>query len=110
MTLLTDRNARRQAATATPVAGSIPATVTESHLDLIHGGPVPRPATRRGALGSTPVTDVDEHRRPEPPLAADETATLLGFVDYQRATLAWKCAGLAGHRGPLARPGRGGAG
>ncbi len=27
-------------------------------------------------------------------LAADETATLLGFLDYQRATLAWKCAGL----------------
>ena len=40
------------------------------------------------------VTKVDEHGRPEPPLAADETATLLGFLDYQRATLAWKCAGL----------------
>ena len=40
------------------------------------------------------MTDVDEHGRPEPPLAADETATLLGFLDYQRATLAWKCAGL----------------
>ncbi len=24
----------------------------------------------------------------------DEAATLLGFLDYQRATLAWKCAGL----------------
>lgn len=23
-----------------------------------------------------------------------ETATLLGFLEYQRATLAWKCAGL----------------
>ena len=32
--------------------------------------------------------------RPEPPIAADETATLLGFLDYQRATLAWKCGGL----------------
>jgi len=40
------------------------------------------------------MTDVDEQRRPEPPLAADETATLLGFLEYQRATLAWKCAGL----------------
>jgi uncharacterized damage-inducible protein DinB len=40
------------------------------------------------------VTDLDEHGRPEPPLAGDETATLLGFLDYQRATLAWKCAGL----------------
>jgi uncharacterized damage-inducible protein DinB len=40
------------------------------------------------------MTDVDEHGRPEPPLAAGEVATLLGFLDYQRATLAWKCAGL----------------
>jgi uncharacterized damage-inducible protein DinB len=40
------------------------------------------------------MTDLDEHGRPEPPLAADETATLLGFLDYQRATLAWKCGGL----------------
>ena len=40
------------------------------------------------------MTEVDEHGRPEPPLAANETATLLGFLDYQRATLAWKCAGL----------------
>jgi uncharacterized damage-inducible protein DinB len=40
------------------------------------------------------MTDVDEQGRPEPPLAGDETATLLGFLDFQRATLAWKCAGL----------------
>jgi uncharacterized damage-inducible protein DinB len=40
------------------------------------------------------MTDLDEQGRPEPPLAADETATLLGFLDFQRATLAWKCAGL----------------
>ena len=40
------------------------------------------------------MTDLDEHGRPEPPPAADETATLLGFLDYQRATLAWKCGGL----------------
>ena len=37
---------------------------------------------------------VDEHGRPEPPVAAGEVATLLGFLEYQRATLAWKCAGL----------------
>jgi uncharacterized damage-inducible protein DinB len=37
---------------------------------------------------------VDEQGRPEPPAAAGETATILGFLDYQRATLAWKCAGL----------------
>jgi hypothetical protein len=42
------------------------------------------------------VTDVefDEHGRPDPPLTGDEAATLLGFLDYQRATLAWKCSGL----------------
>ena len=37
---------------------------------------------------------IDAHGRPEPPVAADETATLLGFLDYQRATFAWKCSGL----------------
>ncbi|MFD1536278.1 DinB family protein [Nonomuraea guangzhouensis] len=40
------------------------------------------------------MIDVDEQGRPEPPFAGDETATLLGFLDYQRATLAWKCSGL----------------
>jgi uncharacterized damage-inducible protein DinB len=40
------------------------------------------------------MTGIDEHGRPEPPLAADEPATLLGFLEYQRATLAWKSAGL----------------
>jgi hypothetical protein len=41
------------------------------------------------------MTDVDEHGRPQPPVAADEAATLIGFLDFQRATLAWKCAELA---------------
>jgi len=40
------------------------------------------------------MPDYDLHGRPEPPLAADEAQTLLGYLDYQRATLAWKCAGL----------------
>ena len=40
------------------------------------------------------MSQVDDHGRPEPPIAADETATLLGFLDYQRATLAWKCRGV----------------
>ena len=40
------------------------------------------------------MTEFAAHGRPEPPLAADETATLLGFLDFQRATMAWKCAGL----------------
>ncbi len=40
------------------------------------------------------VRDLDEFGRPEPPLAADERTTLLGFLDYQRATLDWKTRGL----------------
>jgi hypothetical protein len=35
-----------------------------------------------------------EHGHPEPPLAGDEVATLLGSLERQRATLAWKCGGL----------------
>jgi uncharacterized damage-inducible protein DinB len=38
---------------------------------------------------------VDEYGRPEPPYAGGEVATLLGFLDYQRATLEWKCRGLS---------------
>ena len=30
----------------------------------------------------------------EPPIAGDETATLLGSLERQRATFAWKCGGL----------------
>jgi uncharacterized damage-inducible protein DinB len=40
------------------------------------------------------MADLDEQGRPEPPLAGDETDTLLGFLEFQRATLAWKCGGL----------------
>ncbi len=40
------------------------------------------------------MINVDEQSRPEPPLAGDETTTLLGFLEYQRATFAWKCGGL----------------
>jgi uncharacterized damage-inducible protein DinB len=32
--------------------------------------------------------------RPEPPYEADERTTLTSFLDWQRATLAWKCEGL----------------
>jgi uncharacterized damage-inducible protein DinB len=50
------------------------------------------------------VTDLDEYGRPEPPLAGDEAATLLGFLEFQRATLAWKCGALdaAGLRATVA--------
>ncbi|WP_344017154.1 hypothetical protein [Pseudonocardia xinjiangensis] len=61
----------------------------------------------RPAVDSPSMIDRDEQGRPEPPLAADETATLLGFLDFQRATLAWKCAGLdAAGLGPRSPPRR----
>ncbi len=44
--------------------------------------------------GERAALELDEHGRPEPPVAADETTMLLAFLDYQRATLAWKCRGL----------------
>jgi uncharacterized damage-inducible protein DinB len=40
------------------------------------------------------MTDIDEQGRPEPPLAGDEAETLLGFLNFQRATLEWKCSGV----------------
>lgn len=41
------------------------------------------------------MTAIDDQGRPEPPVDGDEAATLLGFLDYQRATLMWKVADLA---------------
>ena len=32
--------------------------------------------------------------RPEPPYQADEKTTTLAYLDFQRATLAWKCENL----------------
>jgi uncharacterized damage-inducible protein DinB len=40
------------------------------------------------------MTVVDEQGRPEPPRNGTEIDTLVGFVDFLRATLAWKCAGV----------------
>jgi uncharacterized damage-inducible protein DinB len=40
------------------------------------------------------MTNAHEQGRREPPLAGDETATLLGCLERQRAIFAWKCGGL----------------
>ena len=37
---------------------------------------------------------LDDQGRPEPPSAGDEVATLRGFLEFQRATFAWKTDGL----------------
>ncbi|SRR5712692_4342936 len=49
-------------------------------------------------------SQIDEYGRPEPPLEADEAGTLLGFLDYQRATFEWKCRGLSDEQLRLALP------
>jgi hypothetical protein len=50
------------------------------------------------------MSDSNDPVVPEPPLAGDETAALLGSLERQRAYLAWKCGGLdaAGLRATLA--------
>lgn len=40
------------------------------------------------------MTGVNAQPPAEPPVAGDETATLLGSLERQRATFAWKCGGL----------------
>ncbi|MGJ6980659.1 DinB family protein [Aestuariimicrobium soli] len=44
-------------------------------------------------ISDDPLT-TDEQGRPEPPLSAGEAETLLGFLDFQRATLEWKTKGV----------------
>jgi len=45
-------------------------------------------------IDAGPEARIDEAGRAEPPVDGDEAATLLGFLDYQRSTLGWKCGGL----------------
>ncbi|MFB6825388.1 DinB family protein [Streptomyces virginiae] len=40
------------------------------------------------------MTDPTAEAWPEPPLAGTEAAAVLGALERQRATLAWKCSGL----------------
>ena len=40
------------------------------------------------------MATIDEHGRPEPPPSAGELDTLLGYLEFQRATLEWKTRGL----------------
>jgi len=46
------------------------------------------------------MSNIDDYGRPEPPIGADEIASIIGFFDYQIATLEWNsrvvdAAGLA---------------
>lgn len=40
------------------------------------------------------MTHIDDQGRPEPSLAANELDTLLGYLEFHRATLEWKTRGL----------------
>jgi uncharacterized damage-inducible protein DinB len=40
------------------------------------------------------VPRLELHGRPDPPKSAGEVETLIAFLEFQRATLEWKCAGL----------------
>lgn len=40
------------------------------------------------------MSSIDDQGRPEPPIVGGELETLLGFLDFQRATLEWKTRGL----------------
>jgi hypothetical protein len=40
------------------------------------------------------TTDDEQPLMHEPPVAGDETATLIGSLERTRATFAWKCGGL----------------
>jgi uncharacterized damage-inducible protein DinB len=40
------------------------------------------------------MTTPDNHGRVNPPEGADELGTLVGFLEFQRATFVWKTAGL----------------
>ena len=51
-----------------------------------------RPEELGRAILSAAVAPRPGH--PEPPVAGDESATLLGALERQRATFAWKCGGL----------------
>ena len=64
---------------------------------------MPRRGKSTASVRTMPEVELDEHGRPHPPLAGTEVETLLGFLDHQRATLAWKCAGLSDEqlRSPL---------
>jgi uncharacterized damage-inducible protein DinB len=49
---------------------------------------------RGHALSSGSMILLDAQGRPEAPLASGDAETLVGFLEFQRATFAWKCSGL----------------
>ena len=61
-------------------------------------------ATSEGVVTVTRMTAFTAQDRTDPPFATDEAGTLLAFLDYQRATLRWKCSGLTAEQLATPRP------
>src|SRR5688572_31124803 len=51
-------------------------------------------AGAHAALQSGPMSDIDDQGRTAPPVDGDELSILRGFLDFHRATFAWKTDGL----------------
>lgn len=50
------------------------------------------------------MTGFSSDDRVPPPVVADEAATMIGFLNYQRDTLRWKCTGLTAEQLSTALP------
>jgi uncharacterized damage-inducible protein DinB len=88
----------QSAVTSSHVGGTASEFTSGRRNQIQHGSEFARLANNRKHDRIVPqyvgLVTIDDHGRPEPEPAADEATTLLGFLDYQRATLEWKCRGL----------------
>ena len=80
--------------------GHLPEVARLHHLEFVdlptgHWPQFTRPEDlARIIIERTEEPQVDDHGRVHPPIEAGEALSALGFLDYQRATLAWKTRGL----------------
>ena len=80
--MTTPQNPVPSAAEASAVVGKQEQDTQGLHAPLV-------PSVPHGAF-----LRCDEHGRPEPAFAAGEAGTLLGFLEFQRATFRWRTQGL----------------
>ena len=91
---------RRRTRVASSSSSSSTSCPSSCRVDPVEAPPA------RGAVSTFRAVDEvqdDDQGRPEPPLAGTEAETLVGFLEFQRATLAWRTGGLddAQLRAPL---------
>lgn len=80
--MTTPQNQAPSEAEASAVVGKEDQDTQDRHAPLV-------PSVPHGAF-----LRVDERGRPEPAFAAGEAGTLLGFLEFQRATFRWRTQGL----------------